>query len=59
MQIVVIYYTSRYKYTATTVFSLKANLQLSSWHLQLPAGMADDARIPSSEGIIIETYSSG
>ena len=34
----------------------KVGLQLSSWYLQLTPGIAGDARIPSSEGNIIERH---
>ena len=38
----------------------KVGLELSPWHLQLTTGqgllIADDARIPSSEGNIIERH---
>ena len=34
----------------------KIVLQLSSWYLQLTTGIVDDARIPSSERMVIERH---
>ena len=34
----------------------KVGQQISSWYLQPTTGIADDARIPSREGIIIEKH---
>ena len=49
----------RFMMTGVTNYQLekvKVGLQLSSWCLQLTTGIADDARIPSSEGNIIERH---
>ena len=45
--------------TGATSFQLEraeVGLQLSSCYLQLTTGIADDARIPSSEGMITENH---
>ena len=49
----------RFMMTGVTNYQLEratVGLQLSSWYLQLTTGIADDARIPSSEGNIIERH---